>query len=111
MKLLIDECLPRSLKQFLGGHQCRTVQEMGWSGQKNGALLALADVEFDVLVTMDQGIEYQQQLANLKIAVLVFSARSNQIEDLAPLVPAALDVLRNIQPGRVVRVGALRSDT
>lgn len=106
MKLLIDECLPRSLKRLLGVHQCKTVQEMGWSGQKNGVLLALAAGEFDVLVTMDQGIEYQQQLANLKIAVLVFSARSNQIEDLAPLVPAALDALRTIQPGRVVRVGA-----
>ena len=104
MKLLIDECLPRPLKRLLVEHECKTVQEMGWSGQKNGALLALADRQFDVLVTMDQGIEYQQQLANLEIAVLVVSARSNQIDDLAPLVPAALDALRTIQRGRVIRV-------
>jgi predicted nuclease of predicted toxin-antitoxin system len=105
MKLLIDECLPRTLKRLLGEHECRTVQEMGWSGKTNGVLLALADVEFDVLVTIDQGIEYQQGLAKRKIAVLVFSAPSNQIEDLAPLIPAALDTLRGIRPGSAVRVG------
>lgn len=104
MKLLIDECLPRALKRLLTGHECRTVQEMGWSGQKNGVLLALADTEFDVLLTIDQGMEFQQALADRKIAVLVFSAQSNKIEDLTPIIPAALDALRNIQPGRSVRV-------
>ena len=58
MKLLIDECLPRTLKRLLGDHECRTVQEMGWSGKKNGVLLSLAELEFDVLVTVDQGMEY-----------------------------------------------------
>jgi predicted nuclease of predicted toxin-antitoxin system len=105
MKVLIDECLPRALKRLLGEHECRTVQEMGWAGKKNGILLALADTEFDVLLTIDQGMEYQQELKGRKIAVLVFSAPSNQIEDLAPLLPAALDALRSIQPGRSVRVG------
>jgi predicted nuclease of predicted toxin-antitoxin system len=56
MKLLIDECLPRTLKRLLGDHECRTVQEMGWSGKKNGVLLSLVELEFDVLVTVDQGI-------------------------------------------------------
>ena len=56
MKLLIDECLPRTLKRLLGDHECRTVQEMGWSGKKNGVLLSLAELEFDVLVTVDQGM-------------------------------------------------------
>src|SRR6267154_1351393 len=62
MKLLIDECLPRTLKRLLGDHECRTVQEMGWSGKKNGVLLSLAELEFDVLVTVDQGMEYEQTL-------------------------------------------------
>jgi predicted nuclease of predicted toxin-antitoxin system len=106
MKLLIDECLPRTLKRLLGDHECRTVQEMGWSGKKNGVLLSLAELEFDVLVTVDQGIEYEQNLANRKMAVLVFAARSNQIEDLEPIIPAALAALRSIHPGRVIRVGA-----
>ncbi len=104
MKLLIDECLPRVLKRLLGEHQCRTVQEMGWSGKKNAALLSLAEMEFDVLVTIDQRMEHEQDLANRRIAVLVLGARSNQIEDLAPIIPAALAALRGIQPGRVVRV-------
>lgn len=105
MRLLIDECLPRPLKRLLGEHHCRTVQEMGWSGKANGVLLSLAEPEFDVLVTIDQGMEYQQDVANRKMAVLVIAARSNQIEDLAPLIPAALAALRNMEPGRVARVG------
>ena len=73
MKLLIDECLPRALKRLLGDHECRTVQEMGWSGKKNGVLLSLAEREFDVLVTVDQGMEYEQDLASRKMAVLVLA--------------------------------------
>jgi predicted nuclease of predicted toxin-antitoxin system len=106
MKLLIDECLPRTLKRLFEDHECRTVQEMGWSGKKNGVLLSLAELEFDVLVTVDQGMEYEQNLANRKMAVLVLAARSNQIEDLEPIIPAALAALRSIHPGRAIRVGA-----
>src|SRR6267154_2052172 len=98
--------LPRTLKRLLGGHECRTVQEMGWSGKKNGVLLSLAELEFDVLVTVDQGIEYEQNLANRRMAVLVLTGRSNQIEDLEPIIPAALAALRSIHPGRAIRVGA-----
>jgi len=106
MRLLIDECLPRALKQLLAEHECRTVQEMGWSAKRNGELLLLAEKGFDVFVTVDQGIEYEQNLANRKITLLVLGARSNQIEDLAPIIPAALAALRGIQPGQIVRVGA-----
>jgi|ERR1019366_1805484 predicted nuclease of predicted toxin-antitoxin system len=106
MRLLIDECLPRALKQLLAEHECRTVQEMGWSAKRNGELLLLAEKGFDVLVTVDQGIEYEQNLANREIALLVLGARSNQIEDLAPIIPAALAALRGIQQGKIVRVGA-----
>jgi hypothetical protein len=74
MKPLIDECLPRTLKRLLEDHECQTVQEMGWSGKKNGVLLSLAELEFDVLVTVDQGIEYEQNLANRKMAVLVLKS-------------------------------------
>ncbi len=104
MRVLIDECLPRALKRLLAEHECRTVQEMGWSGTQNGALLRLAQKRFDVLVTVDQSIEYEQNLANLKIALLVLGARSNQIEDLMPIIPAALAALRKIQPGQIIRV-------
>lgn len=104
MKLLIDECLPRGLKRLLAEHTCRTVQEIGWAGKKNGLLLSLAEKEFEVLVTMDQGFEYQQNLEDRKIALLLLVAPSNQLEDLAPLIPSALVLLRTIQPGSVIRV-------
>ena len=105
MRVLIDECLPRALKRLLAEHECRTVQEMGWSGKQNSALLLVAEKEFDVLVTVDQHIEYEQNLGNRKIALLVLGARSNQIEDLTSVIPAALSALRDIQSGQIVRVG------
>lgn len=105
MRLLIDECLPRALKRLLRGHACRTTQEMGWSGMKNGALLSRAEGKFDALITIDQGFEYQQSLKERGIAILLLVSRSNQIEDLAPIVPAALTALEAILPGQVVRIG------
>ena len=105
MRLLIDECLPRALTSLFGEHECRTVQAMGWSGKRNGELLALAEPEFDVLVTADRGLEFQQNLARLKISVLVLVAPSNQVEDLVPVLPAALAALLRIEPGCVVEVG------
>jgi len=104
MELLIDECLPRALKRLFGEHTCRTVQEMGWAGKKNGLLLTLAETEFDVLITMDQGFEYQQNLMDRRIALLLLVAASNQLEDLAPVVPSDLAALHGIQPGSVVRL-------
>lgn len=104
MKLLIDECLPRALKRLLIGHECRTVREMGWSGTTNGELLTLAEPEFDVFVTIDQSLQYQQSLTNRRISLLVFTAKTNQIEDLAPAVPNALSKLRSMQPGTVTCV-------
>ena len=80
MRLLIDECLPRALKRLLQEHTCRTVQEMGWSGKKNGELLLLAETEFDALLTMDKGFEHQQNFSRSRIAILLLVARSNQIE-------------------------------
>ena len=104
MRILIDECLPRALKRHLPGHECRTVQEMGWSGKKNSELLSIAEREFDVLVTVDQGIEHQQNPAKRTIALIVVQPASNQIKDLVPLAPAVLDALRGIQPGSLTRV-------
>ena len=65
MRLLLDECVPKRLKRELPTHEAKTVQDMGWAGVKNGALLALADAQFDAFPTVAQGIEYQQkQLAS-----------------------------------------------
>ena len=108
MRVLIDECAPRALKLALlvGGHECLTVQEAGWSGKENGELLALADASFDVLVTVDQNIRYQQNLTGLNIALVIVRARSNRLVDLQPHFPACLAALQTIRPGTVVEVGS-----
>ena len=67
MRLLLDECVPKRLKRELRGHDARTVQDLGWAGVKNGVLLKLANGQFDALLTVDQGIEYQQNLSGLAI--------------------------------------------
>ena len=107
MKVLLDECTPKQLKTFLitHGHECRTAQEAGWSGIENGELLALADAIFDVLVTIDRGIQYQQNMAGRHIAIVTVCGRTNRLVDLSPHFPACAEALRLIQPGQVVEVG------
>jgi predicted nuclease of predicted toxin-antitoxin system len=109
MKILIDENLPRKLAVHLEGHECKTVVGCGWSGKKNGELLALADAQFDVLLTLDKNLPFQQDLGSVRIAVLIIRARSNRIQDLLPVIPDCLAALTSIRPGQVVRVGNLNS--
>lgn len=106
MRILLDESLPRKLKLELAGHEAHTVQAQGWVGLENGALLRAASREFQVFVTGDQNLEFQQNPNTLPIAVVVVVAVDNRIETLRPLVPAVLEALRTIQPGQLVRVGA-----
>jgi predicted nuclease of predicted toxin-antitoxin system len=108
MKVLIDENLPRKLAAHLPGHECRTVTECGWAGKKNGELLALAKPFFEVLLTLDKNVPYQQNLVSRKISILIVRARSNRIYDLLPLVSDCLAALECIRPGEVVRVGSIR---
>ena len=98
MRLLLDECVPKRLKRELPGHDARTVQDLGWAGIKNGALLTLANGQFDALLTVDQGIEYQQNLSGLSISVVVMMAPSNDVDYLRPLLPGAEDALRGSGP-------------
>jgi hypothetical protein len=107
MRVLIDECVPRPFKFTLTGqdHTCATVIEAGLGGKKNGELLRLAETALDVFITVDQGLEYQQNLGRMKIAVVVIRSRSNRFADLEPHAPACLAVLRSIQPGQLVKIG------
>ncbi len=105
MRLLLDECVPKRLKRELLGHEVQTVQDMGWAGIENGALLKLADGQFDALLTVDQGIEYQQNLSGLRITVVVMLAASNDVDDLRPLLPAVERALTSLRTGETVRVG------
>ena len=106
MKVLLDESLPRPLKRELSGHEVMTVPEVGWAGKDNGELLQLASLEFDVFVTADQGLQYQQNLSGYDIAVVTLVARTNRLEDLKPIVPRLLEVLPALKPGEVVSLAA-----
>ena len=87
MRILLDECLPRELADELVGHEVRTVQQEGWSGLENGALLLRASGTFSIFITIDKHIERTQRLpANLSVVTL--RARTNRIESLRPLVPS-----------------------
>jgi predicted nuclease of predicted toxin-antitoxin system len=110
MKLLLDECLPRRTKYLLveGGHECETVQEVGFTGKENGELLTLAENKFDVFVTIDKNIRHQQNLTGRKIAVLIIRTVSNDLDDIRAHIPQALAALKTIRPGQVVEVGISR---
>jgi predicted nuclease of predicted toxin-antitoxin system len=106
MHILLDESVPGRLGQLLTGHTSVTVQRRGWASIKNGKLLALASGEFDVLLTADKGMEYQQNLATLPVAILIVLARSNRIDDLAAAVPTILTALADLPPKTLRKVAA-----
>ena len=107
MKLLIDECAPRALKQFLVtcGHDCQTVQEAGWAGKQNGELLKVAENVFDAFITLDTNLQFQQSLRGRRLAILLIRARSNRLLDLQPHFLACADALNSIQ-NRLVEIGS-----
>ncbi|MGD0767962.1 MAG: DUF5615 family PIN-like protein [Tepidisphaeraceae bacterium] len=106
MKLLLDENLPHRLRPLLVGHDVYTVAYMKWNGIENGELLDLAAKNgFDVLVTKDNGMPYEQNAAALPCALIVLQAPSNALEDIKPLVPQILTRLAILVPKSIVRVG------
>ncbi|MDN5862645.1 MAG: hypothetical protein L0H19_04265 [Salinisphaera sp.] len=106
MRLLLDESVPRRLRNALPGHAIRTAVEMGWGGVKNGALLELAAARFDAFITVDKNLPYQQNIAAIPLAVVLLSAHSNELPVLLPLVPLLEEALATLQPRTFVRVGA-----
>ncbi|MCA1614461.1 MAG: DUF5615 family PIN-like protein [Acidobacteria bacterium] len=99
MKLLLGECIDRRLARDLTGHETKTVPQMGRAGKKNGELLRLAESEFDIFVTADRNLSFQQHLPQFDIAVIVLSAASNRLADLRPLAPKILDALPEARAG------------
>ena len=106
MRLLLDESVPARLRRHLPSHSVRTVVEMGWSGVKNGDLLRLAAASFDVFITVDKNLPYQQSLATLPLAVIVLDAQSNDLPALLPLMPKLEATLSNVQPRTYTRIQA-----
>jgi hypothetical protein len=104
MRVLLDECVPRGLRAELPGHEVETVAEAGWAGVKNGELLQRAASRFDVLLTVDRNLEYQQNFSGLTIAVIVIDVPSNDIEVIRPLMPEVLEALPKAKAGVATHV-------
>ncbi|MBI5763524.1 MAG: DUF5615 family PIN-like protein [Planctomycetes bacterium] len=100
MKILLDECVPWPMHKLLDGHECVTAQMRGWGGIKNGELLRRAEAEFDIFITTDQNIQYQQNLAGRRIAILQLSTNK-----LRPLLAAATRIQAAVA---TIRLGEFR---
>ena len=104
MNVLLDECIDRKLARELIGYDVKTVPQMGWAGIKNGQLLALAESEFDVFITVDRNLSFQQNLPQFNIAVIVLQAPSNRLADLKPLAPNISAILPIAAKGQATTV-------
>jgi hypothetical protein len=105
MRVLLDEQLPRHLAWEIGGHDVSTVQQRGWAGLKNGELLRVgADAGFDVLVTADRNLQFQQNLLQSRLGIILLVAPSNALEDLRSLLPGLLAAIPKSRPGVLQRV-------
>src|SRR5262245_27057453 len=107
MRVLLDECVAERLRSNLSDHECQSARYAGFAGLANGDLLDAAEAaKFDVLLTVDRGIEYQQNLSGRRIAILILETDSIRLEDLLAHLPKVLVALQSIKPGQIIRVGA-----
>ncbi|MGZ9003954.1 MAG: DUF5615 family PIN-like protein [Burkholderiales bacterium] len=104
MKILLDACVDWRLARDIVGHEVKTARQMGWATVKNGELLALASVDFEVFLTVDRNLSFQQNLPTFAIAVVVLCAKSNRLADLSPLIPKLLAAIPNAKRGAVTYV-------
>ncbi len=107
MQILFDESVTWALRPILlGEHEVATAKYLGWDSKSNGELMKLARDKFDVLITADQSIPYQQNITEADVAVVVLVARTNGINDLKPLVPELLNRLNDLKRGEIIRIEA-----
>jgi hypothetical protein len=104
MKVLLDECVTRYLKRDFTGHEVLTVEEAGLKGLKNGRLLQAASGHYDVLVTVDQNLQYQLNPKSFALAIIVLKAKRATYPLLKPLMPQVLETLEKIKPGEMMIV-------
>lgn len=107
MKILLDECTPHVLKRLLTEVEITTVQDLSWTGITNGSLLQLAEERFDVLITSDQNLRYQQNLANRQLAIIQLP--TNQVPLVVKLAPAVQAALDRIRAGEFIEIPLGRS--
>ena len=108
MKVLLDECVPKRLARLLSEHDVITTPQAGWAGITNGELLQRASKNFDVFVTVDRNLAFQQNPSNLPLPVIVIHARSNKLRDLVDHVPALQQTLSSVLTRQVYHIGLLR---
>ena len=105
MRVLLDENLDwRLVRYFDADFQVTTVSQRGWKGMRNGELLRRASKTFDALITMDKGIEHQQNLRKYTIGIILISAKSNRLQDIQPAMRRVNQALKTLEPGHVIRV-------
>ena len=104
MRILIDECIDPRVKSLFAEHEAKTVHEMGWDQLKDGPLLRLAEQSFDVFITIDRSLEYQQNLGKLLLGVIVIRVPKNQMPHHVEVDAKLLAAIPRIQPGQVVHV-------
>jgi len=104
VRILFDECLPCPLARQIADHDVKTVQEEGWAGKSNGTLLSLMKGRFDIFITVDRNLVFNEDVSGLKVGVLVLHASSNRLEDLESLVPEILAALEEIRSGQVIHL-------
>ena len=104
MRVLLDECVDWRLARDIAGHEVTTVPDAGWASTRNGDLLGLAQKNFDVFLTVDRNLSFQQRLPSFSIAVVILRARTNRLVDLRPLIPKLLQVLPIAKRGEVTWV-------
>ena len=106
MKVFLDECIDWRLSRDLVGHVVKTARQMGWTSIENGELLVLASQQFDVFVTVDQNLSFQQNLGPLPIAVIVLRPATNRLADIKLLVPQLLATIASAEPGSPTFIGS-----
>jgi predicted nuclease of predicted toxin-antitoxin system len=104
MRVLIDECVDPRVKLLLGDHKVATVHERGWDTLEDGPLLTVAQRDFDVLVTIDGGLEFQQNLARFQIGVIVVHVPKNQLAHYRVIQKELLAAIEKARAGEVIHV-------
>jgi hypothetical protein len=105
VKVFLDECVDWRLARDIVGHDVKTARQMGWTTVKNGELLTLASEHFDVFVTVDRNLTFQQNLVSFSIAVVVLQAKTNRLADLKPLIPSLQAAIESALPGAAKFIG------
>jgi len=105
-RVVLDNCVPRSLVRHLGALNVRRVEDYGWADEDDGPLLKLLEPVCDVFITVDRNLPHQQRLDHRPFATIVLRAHSNRLDDLLPLLPRLLEVVSEVTPGSVSHVAS-----